>query len=323
MMRVIVNPTSRGGAARALRPELERELARRGVACEIIETEGPGHAVELARDACAAAAAAVVAVGGDGTVHEVANGLLQAQDAGFSGRCALGLVPGGTGNDFVKVIPGTSTRAAAYDTLARGARFPFDAALVSWPGGREYCLNAFGTGVDVEVVRQIRNRSRRTGALVYVGALVRALRGYRPAHLRVDADGEIMEQRIMMIAIANGSCVGGVFRICPEALPNDGWLDLCLVRELGVLRQPAMAVRILRGRHGGRPEVSFRRARRVALEVLDDAPLFFQLDGELREPAGVRRLEIEVQPARLQVIAAALPGSAVAPQPQPETTRAS
>jgi YegS/Rv2252/BmrU family lipid kinase len=323
MLRVILNPTSRGGAGRRLRAELERELARRGLEFELSETRAPGHALELARAACADGVSAVVAAGGDGTVHEVANGLLQAQDAGSGADVALGIIPSGTGNDFVKVIPGTSTRARAYDTLARGARYPYDAARVSWTGGSAYVLNAFGTGVDVEVVRQMQGRSRRAGALTYLGALVRALRRYRPAHLRIELDGESTTQRVMMIAVANGSCVGGMFRICPLAVPNDGWLDVCVVRELGLLRQPAMALRIVRGSHATQPEVSFRRARRIAVEVLDDAPLFFQLDGELREPAGVRRLEITVQPGRLRVIAAALPGTAAPPLTQQETLRAS
>jgi YegS/Rv2252/BmrU family lipid kinase len=323
MLHVILNPTSRGGAARALRPEIERELARRAVMFDVVETNAPGHAVELARAAAGAGVAAVVAVGGDGTVHEVANGLLQAQDAGLGQDVAFGIIPSGTGNDFVKVIPGTAPRTAAYDTLARGTRFPFDAARVTWDGGSAYCLNAFGTGVDVEVVRQIRGRSRRTGAVVYAGALARALRRYRPVQLRVTADGEQCDERVMMIAVGNGTCVGGMFRICPTAVPNDGWLDLCIVRELTPLRQPAMALRILRGQHLGHPEVRSRRARSISIESASTDSLFFQIDGELHEPAHVHRVDIAVQPARLQVIAAVSPAARAATYPQPETVRAS
>ena len=310
MLTVVLNPAARGGAGRRLRAEIERELRRRGLEFEVRETRGPGEAVELARAACHAGSRTVAAAGGDGTVHDVANGILQAADEGTAERAALGIVPIGTGNDFVKVIPGTSNRAAAYDTLAAGRRYGFDAALVAWAGGREYCLNAAGTGVDVEVVRQIQARTRRHGALVYIGGLVRALRRYRPVHVRIDADGESTEARIMMVAVANGTCIGGLFRICPQARPDDGLLDLCVVRELTVLRQPVLAARILRGRHLHEREVSFRTAREVRIEVLDGSPLFFQLDGELREPRGVDTLSITVQPARLQVLAAGRPGAA-------------
>jgi YegS/Rv2252/BmrU family lipid kinase len=310
-MLVILNPVSRGGAGRALRPEIERELAARGVACRVVLTTGPGAATSLARDAAAAGTDVVVAAGGDGTVHEVANGLLQAADAGL-GQAALGLIPIGTGNDFVKVVPGTSTRRAAYDTLAHGRRYRYDAGRVNWGTEGEYFLNAMGTGIDVEVVRQILSRSRRTGQLVYIGGLLRALRRYRPVHIRVEAGGETMELRVMTIAVANGTCIGGLFRICPTALPNDGWLDLCVVAELGAARIPGMALRLFGGRHAGHPAVSFRQVRRATIRVRDQSPLFFQLDGELREPAGVRELEVTIEPSRLEVIAAGVPGGAIA-----------
>lgn len=320
MLSVVLNPTARGGAGRRLRAEIERELGRRAVAFEVHETRGPGDAAELARAACRAGSRTVVAAGGDGTVHDVANGILRAADEGVASDVALGIIPIGTGNDFVKVIPGTSTRAAAYDTLAAGHRYPFDAALVRWPGGHEYCLNAAGTGIDVEVVRQIRARSRRHGALVYIGGLLRALRRYRPVHVRIDADGSSVEARIMMVAVANGTCIGGLFRICPQARPDDGLLDLCVVRALPLLRQPVLAARILRGRHLHEPEVSFGVAREVRIQVLDGTPLFFQLDGELREPHGVDTLSITVQPARLRVLAARRPGAEAGTPMERETT---
>lgn len=321
MFRVVLNPTARGGAGGRLRAEIERELARRGLEADVVLTRAPGDAAELAYQACAHGITTVVAAGGDGTVHEVGNGLLRAADEGLCHDVALGLIPIGTGNDFVKVIPGTSTRAAAYDTLAGGHRYAYDALHVAWPGASEYCLNAAGTGIDVEVVRQIHRRSRRTGALVYIDGLVRALRRYRPVHLRVEADGEVIEARVMMIAVANGVSIGGLFRIAPNARPDDGLLDLCVVRQLGLLRVPAIAARVLRGRHQSHPEVVVRRARSVRVQVLDGSPLFFQLDGELREPVGVETLDITVQPGRLHVVAAASPGATAASLLERETIR--
>src|SRR3990170_981388 len=111
-MLVVLNPVSRGGAGGAFRPEIERELSRRGVTCEVVTTDGPGDATRIARQAASEGRQVVVAAGGDGTAHEVANGLLQAADAGLGADTALGLIPIGTGNDFVKVIPGTSNRQA-------------------------------------------------------------------------------------------------------------------------------------------------------------------------------------------------------------------
>jgi len=311
-MLVILNPAARGGAGRRLQPELQRELARRGLDFDLVTTTGPRDATRLARQAVADGVDVVVAVGGDGTMHEIANGLLQAADEGFGSDTALGLIPIGTGNDFVKAIPGTSRREQAYDTLAAGQRYACDAGLVTWGESAEYFINAMGTGIDVEVVRQILAMPRRTGQLVYIAGLVRALRRYRPVRLRIEAGGEVLEQRVMTIAVTNGVCIGGLFRICPQALPDDGALDLCVVAELGMARVPAMAIRLIRGRHGGQPEVVFRRVQQVRITVLDETPMFMQLDGELHQPIGIQEMEVTIQPARLSVIAARVPGGTAA-----------
>jgi YegS/Rv2252/BmrU family lipid kinase len=285
-MLVILNPAARGGAGMGMKPEVERELALRGLAFDVVCTTAPGDATRLARQAAAEGVDTVVAVGGDGTVHETVNGLMQAADAGLGPGTALGIIPVGTGNDFVKVIPGTTTRLAAYETLARGQRYAVDVGLVGWDGAQEYFMNAMGTGIDVEVVRQIQGRSRRTGELVYIGALVRALRRYRPIHLRFETGGETIEERVMTCSITNGSCIGGLFRICPMAQPADGLLDLCCVRELSMLRVPRLAVKLIRGQHVGHADVQFRRTARTRITVLDGSQLFLQLDGEIRAPAG-------------------------------------
>jgi diacylglycerol kinase family enzyme len=218
---VILNPLAAAAQARFGRRSAQLSA---GVSCRIVLTTGPGAATEQARDAAAAGEPVVVAAGGDGTAHEVANGLLQAADAG-AGDTALGVIPIGTGNDFVKVIPGTSSRPAAYDTLARGRRYRYDAGRVSWAGGSEYFLNAMGTGIDVEVVRQILTRSRRTGRFVYIAGLLQALRRYRPVHLRLETGGETLELRVMTIAIANGTCIG-LFTSVRGVAVTAGWTSV-------------------------------------------------------------------------------------------------
>lgn len=296
---VVLNPTSGAGSGGRLAGEIERELRARGLSVVVETTRGRGHASELAEGAAGAGAAVVVAAGGDGTVHEVANGLLRARP---EARAALGLIPIGTGNDFVKVIPGTRTREIAYDTLAHGEARPFDAGVVRWEGGEEYFVNAMGTGVDVEVVRQIERARNLPPALVYVVGLVRALTRYAAIPVRVAVGGETLERRIMMLAVANGSTIGGTFRICPDATPTDGLLDVCVVDDMSPFRKAMVARRILVGAHVGQAEVAMRRAGRVEIVVDGSVPLFFQLDGELRETGG-DRLTVEVLPGALHVVA--------------------
>ncbi|MGH7506352.1 MAG: diacylglycerol/lipid kinase family protein, partial [Longimicrobiales bacterium] len=220
-VRIVLNPTAGRGAGRRLRAEVERELAARGIDVDVHETERPGHAADLAAAAVAAGADVIVAVGGDGTIHEVVNGLMRCPP---NARPALGLIPVGTGNDLVKVVAGTRTRAEAYDTIAHGWAVPLDAGRASWAGGEEYFVNAMGTGIDVEVVRQIRGIRNLPGAAVYVLGLAKALVKYRPLRLRVTIDGVTLDRRFMMAAVANGCCVGGAFQLCPDASPDDGLL---------------------------------------------------------------------------------------------------
>jgi YegS/Rv2252/BmrU family lipid kinase len=303
LIHVILNPNSGGGAGRRMRPEIERELARRDIAFTIEETRGPGHATELARAAAEQGIGTVVAAGGDGTIHEVVNGLLAVDRNLTAGSTALGVVPIGTGNDFVKVVAGGTDRQKAYDVLAKGRVRRFDVGRVVWEGGAEYFINGVGTGIDVEVVRQITRLPRLPGVVSYLVALMRVLARFDPIPLRIHLDDEVVERKVMIIAVGNGRCLGGGFYVCPDAAPDDGRLDVCVVKDLSMLQIARVVPRILRGTHGRHPAVHMATASSIEVVALGDAPICFQIDGELREPEGIRRLRIELERAALPVVA--------------------
>lgn len=287
-----------------LRPQIERALADAGVEASIAETASAGHAVDLARQAVRDGVGIIAAAGGDGTIHDVANGILQATEDSPS-AVALGIIPIGTGNDFAKVVPGAARWAAAVRTIAAGRSTPYDVGIARWGNQREYFLNAIGTGVDVEVVRQIQRLGRGTGPLVYLEGLFRALARYRALPLSITADGTLQDRKIVLAAVSNGRCVGGMFRIAPGASPADGRLDLCVVEDMPMVSQLALVPRILRGTHVSSRRVESRLVRAVVLRVPAGLPLYFQIDGELREPAGVRELRVDVMPGRLRVVSRA------------------
>jgi YegS/Rv2252/BmrU family lipid kinase len=266
-----------------------------------METASAGHAVDLAREAVADGVSIIAAAGGDGTIHDVANGILQATEDTPT-PVALGIIPIGTGNDFAKMVPGGTPWAEAVRTLAAGRTTPYDVGIARWGARREYFLNAIGTGVDVEVVRQIQRLGRGTGPLVYLEGLLRALVRYRALPVEITADGGQKAEHIVLAAVSNGQCVGGMFRITPAASPTDGRLDLCVVADMSLASQLALVPRILRGTHVSSPRVQSRRVREVVLRVPAGLPLYFQIDGELREPAGVTELRIDVLPGRLPVV---------------------
>lgn len=302
-MRIILNPMARYGTGRQLRPRIERDLERLGLGFDVVETEGPGHAVELARAAAAAGITRIVAAGGDGTVHEVANGIVAASGHGI----AMGLIPIGTGNDFVKMFPSVRSRAAAMRSLARDDTGLVDVGIARWDGGTEYFINAMGTGIDVEVVRQMRRSRYLPGGVIYLNALVRALMRYRPLHVEVQVDDHDVSRRIMNLAVCNGPSIGGSFRICPDAHPADGALDVCVVAEMPLLRNARLVPRVIRGTHTDQEGVTMLRGTRIHLRLADGGALPFQLDGELREVHdGAAGIVVSLAPARLSVIRGAL-----------------
>jgi diacylglycerol kinase (ATP) len=316
---VILNPTSGGGAGRRLRAEIERELTARGLPFTLTETERPWHAAELAREAARAGARVVVAAGGDGTIHEVANGLLEAAS---EHRPMLGVVPVGTGNDFAKLLESGADRARAYDALAQGRTTDFDAGYVTWKGGAEYFINGMGTGVDVEVVRQIKRLPRLPPMVLYLVALIRAVVGFKAIPLHIRLDGRELDVRLKIIAISNGPCLGAGFWVCPRAQPDDGRFDICMVGDLGYVGIARTIPRVMRGTHEGLPAVTMDRAEVIELATPGTAPLFFHLDGELREPAEAHSLHVELRRAVLPVIGARSGAVAGAPDPAAHTAEA-
>ncbi len=298
---VVLNPLSGGGRGVRLRPRIEAAIGAAGIDGAVHVTTEPGHATDLAREAATRGVDIIVAVGGDGTVHEIANGMLDAATP-EARTPSLAVVPVGTGNDFAKLLGVYGSIDRALHTIGAGTVRRFDAGRAEWEGGARWFVNAMGTGIDVEVVRQILRHRRLPGALSYVAGLARALVRYRAVPITMRASGQPPFQgSIMTIAVSNGRCVGGTFHICPESQPDDGLFDVCVIRELSLLGSLGTAARIVRGRHVGRPGVTVVRSPLVEIDVDPSGGLFFQLDGELHEPASARTIRLRVCPGVLPV----------------------
>lgn len=312
---VVLNPASGGGRGAAIQGRVERALRERKIDYELGVTRGPGHAVDLAGHAAEEGIRTVVAVGGDGTVHEVATGLLRARggthDSGVPARVSrpgeerpsLAVVPVGTGNDFFRMV-GTSRRPeAALDVLEAGRVRWFDVGVVRWQGGRQRFVNLLGFGVDVEVLRRRASFARLPGLAQYMSALLAALVRFRPRPVRMRIDGdEIIEGPVHLAAITVGPSAGGGFLLNPGATPDDGRLDLCFVRALSYPEIAACIPRVVRGTHGTLDSVRLRRFRRARIDRPDGTALLdFELDGELScDP--VEWLEVEVESGVLPVL---------------------
>jgi len=288
---VVLNPVAGRGRVRREWPRMAARLRDAGVDFEVAETKAPGEAERLA--AGEHGFDAVVAAGGDGTVHEVANGLLRA-----GAGAALGVLPLGSGDDFAKMLPA----GEAVARIARGAACPMDAGRIRSEGGERYFANGMDIGFGAHAARNVRRVPRPfTGLGAYLGALAMTLVRYPKLDVRLQLDeGEAFAHTTAMTAVMNGRAFGGSFHVCPGACADDGLLDLLIADGVGRLEILGLVPKILRGSHAGHPRLKLLRARRVRIE--SDEPLLVEADGEIAfEDA--RRLEIEVMPGALRVLA--------------------
>lgn len=292
---IILNPAAnRGGIARTWR-RAQAVLDQAGVRYEAVLTDAPGHAQVLAAEAALAGWPAVVAVGGDGTVNEVVNGLVRAADGGPT--IPLGIIGLGSGNDFLKMLdlPRQDPVAAARRLLVAQPR-RIDIGRVD----ERYFINAVSVGFDARVAVEAQRVRRLRGMAIYVWALLKALRAYYAPSIRVVLDGqEVADRHLTLVAVTNGACYGGGFWICPQARVDDGLFDVCVADELSVFGVLKFVPRVMRGTHINSPQVHLYRARQVQLGSPE--PLTVQADGEILTEAA-HEVTLELLPGRLTVL---------------------
>lgn len=257
-------------------------------------TEARGHATQLARAAVAEGASVVAAIGGDGTVSEVALGLL-GSDAD------LAIIPAGTGNDLVRALGLPTTPEAAADNAARGVPFLLDVWSLN---GRPF-FNVASIGLDAAVAANLAHTGRRFGgAADYILALAATLRRFRPVELSITVDEARFSGRVMLAAIANTSTYGGGMRIAPDARGDDQLLDAIVIEAMPTWRFVGKFPGVFRGTHISDSRVRTLRGARVRVEGDPKTPLM--VDGEVFD--GALPLQIELRPERLRIRVPAVSG---------------
>jgi diacylglycerol kinase (ATP) len=309
-LHVIANPRSAGGRTARLLPRIRQLVEQRGTSFDLHTTTAPGHATTLAREAAEAGVERVLVVGGDGTLHEVVNGLLSAE--GFA-LPKLAVCPMGTGNDFFRMVRTGKGLELAVNAALGGTVRSFDVGRVRWEGGERYFVNLCGLGIDVEVLRRRSRFARLPGLLQYLAGLGAAALRFQHPLVQVEMDGpevgrKAVEARVLLAAVTVGPSVAGGIRLSPEALPDDGLLDLFLADGLGLMGIARHLPKVLRGKHSSVPELHMHQIRRARIRSLDGAPFAFELDGELM-PDQTPWIEVEVVPGRLPVLEAREPST--------------
>jgi diacylglycerol kinase (ATP) len=256
--------------------------------------------LEVARGAVRAKPDALIVVGGDGMVNLGVNLL-----AGT--RVPLAIVPSGTGNDMARGlgIPHDDTEAAIRmlgDALQRPPRV-IDVVRMTWtdadgtPAERRF-VGALSAGFDAIVNERANHMRHPKGPSRYILALLAELVRLTPLSYRLVLDGEPLEQRALLVSVANNVSLGGGMKITPDALLDDGLLDVMIVKPLSRVAFLRIFPRVFRGEHTSDPRVVMRRAKRVRVEV--DVPLVAYADGERMGPLPV---DLEVEPGALRVLA--------------------
>ena len=276
----IINPIAGGGRALKTWPRVRARLLGAGWQVEEATAQHRGHEVELAAAAAREERDVVLAVGGDGTVHWTANGLL----AESRMRPALAVIPAGTGSDFAAAVDIPPRPLEAADAILAGRRRRVDVGLVH---GR-YFLTIATVGFGGEVARQVSEWSERLPALlktrlpgpaIYLAGILKMLLVYSPVEMEVTLNGLTRRRRLFMLGVGNTCRAAGGMRLCPTAAPDDGLFEVLPIGDVTKLEVLRLLPQTFSGRHVNHPKVEVEAAATVI--VASHRPLTIQADGEL------------------------------------------
>ncbi len=297
---LIFNPSANHGLAGQLAADLRAMIETHGGA-DWRGTEYPGHAKTIAIEAAAQGYTVVVALGGDGTVHEVVNGLLSVP---AEQRPALGIVPIGSGNDFAGGIGLPTNPQEAMRHVLEGQPRPVDVARITDGSGRaEYFINTCGVGLDGDINIASRGITFVHGFWMYFLAVLQSVFfSYKSQRLHITHDDGVIDEGVMMLTVGNGNREGGGFRVTPDARPDDGLLDVAFINQVSRLRILQLIPMVMHGQHGKEPDVRLFRTTRLAIRGERAIPI--HIDGEMFAPyeADVRTVTIDIVPGAIQLV---------------------
>jgi len=301
--RLIVNPAAGGGTAGQSVPDIEGKLRDLGLEFDLVKTERPWHAVELAQTA-AEEVDVVVAVGGDGTANEVLNGLMLAKKSGHV--ATMGVLCVGRGNDFAFGMGIPADLAAGCKALGDDHRRMIDVGHViggDFPEGR-YVGNGVGIGFDAVVGFVAAKQKRLKGFISYFVAAIKSIFLYYKAPLvRLEFDGQPMNIHALMVSVMNGTRMGGGFMMAPDGKPDDGVFNLCIARQVSRPRIFGLMLKFMKGTQFAHPAISDGQTTHISVTAIEGS-LPAHADGETLCLEG-QKLEISIVPNALEIVSAA------------------
>lgn len=299
--RLIYNPTSGRELIKRNLPEILEKLEKAGYEASCHATTGAGDATEAARVAVKRKYDVVIAAGGDGTIHEVVNGLAKQQF-----RPKLGIIPGGTTNDFARALQIPRDIGAAVDIITKGDLIPVDIGRIN----DKYFINIAGGGRLTELTYEVPSKLKTMlGQLAYYLKGMEMLPSIKASDVRIEYDGKLFEGEAMMFLVGLTNSIGGFEKLAPDSSINDGLFSLLILKKVNLAEFIRIATLAVRGEHVNDSNVIYTQANRI--KVFSSETVQLNLDGEF---GGLLPAEFENLYRHLEVF---VPIDDIRPQDRP------
>lgn len=287
----IINPTAGGGYAKTLKPEIEKMVQKHAVHAEVVFSEKTGHAAELAKLYAAAGTRYIIGVGGDGTFNEIASALMHEKGV------TTGIVPAGTGNDFIQILGFPDHFGEKdWDMLFGKTSIPMDAGLCN---GLPF-FNGMGLGFDAQVAAEnytAPGEVKKGGKNKYIFHIIKTLLFYKEKRMKVLSAGINHESDCFINTVSIGRRFAGSFFLTPKAMANDGLLDVCMIEKLSLPERFMILPKVPKGTHLENKKVKYYQTAGIEIEFSHEVP--FHLDGELHFG---KHFDISIMPAAINVL---------------------
>ncbi len=279
--KFIVNPVAGALGTKKKWPLITSLLRYLGIGFDYQYTEGVGHAIELAKLAASDGYRRVVAVGGDGTVNEVANGIINSKNPA---ETKLGVISTGTGSDFIRSVGIPRDYVKACSCLTSERSLTVDVGVVEYhklgKKTERYFINTAGIGFDAAVVATTEKASKRFGGTIpYLLGFLRTMLTYRNKPVTIRVDDEIETRRVVSVMVANGCFAGGGMRFAPGAKLDDGFLDMLVISDMSKFELVKAFPSVYKGTHIYHPKVKLHQTTQVSVESTEKLPVY--ADGEV------------------------------------------
>jgi diacylglycerol kinase (ATP) len=293
---IVLNPIAGRGRALKIEKPLIEYLCQRNIVFQLEKTEGPRHATELSSQ-MSKEFDIIVALGGDGTVNEVAAGL-------FGSTASLAVFPIGSGNDFNRLIGIPIAMNSAIETIISGTKKFFDLGRVVIQNSTgmtqvKHFVNTLGIGIDAQIAKEAKSIKYLRGLSLYVVAAIKALSTYAPNEYTIYDNGTTRKEKAYLICAGNGIYEGGGFKMLPNANPSDSKLNICLIRKMSVWNAIPLVPKVIHGTHGVHSKVNIWES--MGLRISSEQPFILHGDGEIFEENAVD-VKIDLIPKAISVI---------------------